>query len=246
MRDSISVSLGVLLAGILLAGAPASAQDEDKGPARGLYLQGGFSMQALGVVTSFAGQEARLGFQNGAKGPFAKEVYGGSLAGGAFVTPWLALQGRIQILDSGSTDASLDCTTVAPPNLPPLCAALGLERKVYDGRIDSTTFIYGAQAKVYPLNLLTGGNGGLLQPYAFGGIGGYSISLSPTLEGQKTSARGADWLTLEIGAGLDLMVSRHVGVFGEINWQYVNVSSNGLPVNSPNNLGLNLGVTYRF
>ncbi|MAJ62083.1 MAG: hypothetical protein CBC48_20400 [bacterium TMED88] len=243
MRDSISVSLGVLLAGILLAGAPASAQDEDEGPARGLYLQGAFSMQALGVVTSVAGQEARLGFQNGANGPFAKEVYGGSLAGGTFVTPWLAVQGRVQILDSGSTDASLDCTAA---DLSPLCAALGLDPILYDGRIDSTTFIYGAQAKVYPLNLLTDGNGGLLQPYAFGGVGGYSISLSPTLGGQKTSARGADWLTLEVGAGLDLMVTRHIGVFGEINWQYVNVSSNGLALNSPNNLGLNLGATYRF
>ena len=42
------------------------------------------------------------------------------------------------------------------------------------------------------------------------------------------------------------MVTRHIGVFGEINWQYVNVSSNGVPLNSPNNLGLNLGATYRF
>jgi hypothetical protein len=42
----------------------------------------------------------------------------------------IALQGRVQILDSGSTDASLDCTAA---DLSTLCAALGLEPILYDG-----------------------------------------------------------------------------------------------------------------
>ena len=244
MRDSISVSLGVLLAGLWFVAAPAWAQNDAEGPARGLYVQGAFSLQALGTVASVGGQNVTLGFQNGANGPFASEAYGGSLAGGTFVTPWLAVQGRVQFVDSGTLNGSLDCTN---PSLTPICTSLGLDpSQVFQGQLSSMTFIYGIQAKVYPMHLLFGGRGGLIQPYAFGGIGGYSISLTPTVGGQTGAAVGADWLTLEIGAGTDIMITDHIGVFGELNWQYVNVSSNGLPLNSPNNVGVNLGVTYRF
>ena len=101
-----------------------------------------------------------------------------------------------------------------------------------DSGADTMTYIYTAAAKLYVLNLLVDDPNGLIQPYAIGGIGGY------TIDGGGLSTSN---FTLELGAGLDLMFTDNLGVFGEFNYQFVDIQ-----VQSANNIGMNIGVTYRF
>ena len=101
-----------------------------------------------------------------------------------------------------------------------------------DSTQNSMTYIYTAAAKLYLLNLLVDDPNGLIQPYAIGGIGGYTGDQGGSSQTQ---------FTLELGAGLDLMFTDNLGVFGEFNYQFVDIQ-----VQSANNIGMNIGVTYRF
>ena len=144
--------------------------------------------------------------------------YGGSLALGYFVTDWMAIQARLQFLSG--------------PNASMLGASL-----------DTWNMLYSGAVKVYPFNL-GGSAGGLLQPYGIFGIGGQT--LFATASGGGLSATDSETaFLLEVGGGLDLMLSNHVGVFGEVTYEYLNSSSLGFD-GSTNAVGVNIGVTYRF
>ena len=105
------------------------------------------------------------------------------------------------------------------------------------------TVIYTVDAKLYVLNLFMRDANGLLQPYAIAGLGGFSI-----IGTNFNQAFNADtWFTFELGGGLDLMLTNHFGLFGEFNWQYVDTGPIlNTNINSPNNIGINFGATYRF
>ena len=108
-----------------------------------------------------------------------------------------------------------------------------------DGAIDTWNMLYSGAVKVYPFNL-GGGAGGLLQPYGIFGIGGQTLFASDSgVDGSQTA------FLLEVGGGLDLMLSNHLGVFGEVTYEYLNDSSYGFS-DSTNAVGVNIGVTYRF
>ena len=107
--------------------------------------------------------------------------------------------------------------------------------------LDSLTAIYTVDAKLYVLNLFMRDANGLLQPYAIAGLGGYS-SIGTDF-GLPFAADTQ--FTFELGAGLDLMLTNHFGLFGEFNWQYINLPS-GAGISDPNNIGINIGATYRF
>ena len=106
---------------------------------------------------------------------------------------------------------------------------------------DIMTVIYTVDAKLYVLNLFMRDANGLLQPYAIAGLGGYS-SIGTDF-GLPFAADTQ--FTFELGAGLDLMLTNHFGLFGEFNWQYINLPS-GAGISDPNNIGINIGATYRF
>ena len=197
-RLSIVLSILMFQAAVALPALAQSSSDEFK---PGAYVQAAFAAQFSTsdlVDVTLSGDSA---------------AFGGSIAGGYFLTNWLAVQGRAQFIDTGSL-----------------------------GPISSLTYIYGAQAKLYVLNLLMSNPNGLIQPYAIAGIGGLSVTGSGF--GFTDSE---NFFTFELGAGLDLMFTNHLGLFGEFNWQYINANQFfGTPVDSPNNIGMNIGVTYRF
>ena len=112
-----------------------------------------------------------------------------------------------------------------------------------DSGANTLTYIYSADAKLYVLNLLMSNPNGLIQPYAIAGLGGYTITSDL---GNFIGGSSQTWFTLELGAGLDLMFTEHLGLFGEFNYQYINASSTTNIFTDANNIGMNMGVTYRF
>ena len=149
-------------------------------------------------------------------GGFDTGFYGGGIAAGYFLTNWLALQARANFISNGSVGGV---------------------------SLDSLTAIYTVDAKLYVLNLFMRDANGLLQPYAIAGLGGYSIVGTNT----NLPFNADTYFTFELGAGLDLMLTNHFGLFGEFNWQYVDTGPIlNTNVNSPNNIGINIGATYRF
>ena len=193
-RFSIVLSILMFQAAMAL---PALAQDSSDEFKPGAYVQGQFAAQFL------TGDASQIATDSG--------YYGGGVAAGYFLTNWLALQGRVNFIDSSSLI----------PN--------------------SFTTIYTADVKIYVLNLLMSNANGLLQPYAIGGIGGLTTSENVLNTGIWASGT---YFTFELGGGLDLMLTDHLGLFGEFNWQYVNLGFTG--VSNPNNIGINIGATYRF
>ncbi len=179
------------------------------------FTPGAYVQAAFAV--QFQTSDVKLAFSNSG---LENQAYGGSIAAGYFLTNWLALQARAQFIDSGSVTAG--------------------------GQTVSTmTYIYTADAKLYVLNLLMNNPNGLIQPYAIAGLGGYSLTYN--LDGFNIPGLGSatTQFTFELGAGLDLMFTDHLGVFGEFNWQYITTPSE-FNINAPSNVGMNIGVTYRF
>lgn len=153
--------------------------------------------------------------------PIDSAYFGGGITGGGFLTHWVALQARVNFLSTNPF-----------PDIP------GSEI------LDSLTVVYTADVKFYILNLIVGHANGILQPYAIAGLGGLSIigTFDPV-----NSFNSDNFFTFELGAGLDLMINNHFGLFGEFNWQYVDANTFlGVPISNPNNIAINIGATYRF
>ena len=193
----LSIVLSILMFQAAMA-LPALAQDSSDEFKPGAYVQAQFAAQFL------TGDASQLTTDSG--------YYGGGVAGGYFLTHWLAVQGRANFISNGSG-------------------------------ADSLTAIYTADVKLYVLNLFMGDANGLLQPYAIAGLGGFSIIGTNT----NLPFDSETYFTFELGGGLDLMLTNHFGLFGEFNWQYVDTGPIlNTNVNSPNNIGINFGATYRF
>ena len=148
--------------------------------------------------------------------------YGGSLAIGYFFTDWLAIQARIQFL-SGPGTGNLDTG--------------GLDVSIYNA-------LYTGAVKVYPLALLTQSSDGLIQPYGILGIGGQTLSVSVDGLGPWATG-GTTAFLLEVGGGVDFMLSQKFGIFGEATYDYTNDSDYSFS-GSAGAVGVNVGITYRF
>ena len=184
-----------------MGGLALAADGDDSKP--GLYLQGAFAMQATtgNVKTALESVGSSSNF------------YGGSLAVGYFITDWLAVQGRVQLL-SGPSQSSL---------------------------VTTWNMLYSGAVKVYPLNL-GGSDDGFLQPYGIIGIGGQTLFASAGGFTDSTTA-----FLLEVGGGLDLMLTQDFGLFGEVTYEYLNDSDYSFnDSTSTNAIGLNVGISYRF
>ena len=152
--------------------------------------------------------------------PGSDATYGGSIAVGYFLTDFLALQGRLGFISDPFQSAFLVAGT------------------------DAWQMQYTAGVKLYPFNL-GGSAGGLLQPYAIGALGGQTLFQS----GQGTWTTGQTFFLLELGGGLDLMFTDNLGVFGEVTYNYLNLSENNwfqTQSYSGNGMGWQIGITYRF
>ena len=103
---------------------------------------------------------------------------------------------------------------------------------------------YTAGVKLYPFNL-GGSAGGLLQPYGIAALGGQTLFQS----GHDTLTSSETYLLVELGGGLDLMLSKSLGLFGEVTYNYLNHSKNNwwqADSYSGNGMGWQVGITYRF
>ena len=143
-----------------------------------------------------------------------------------FLTDWLALQGRLQFLSGPGASGTFDIPWLGPVS----------------GSVSTWNMLYTGAVKVYPFNL--GGGGGLLQPYGIFGIGGQTLFASGSAGGLSGSDSKTLFL-LEVGGGLDLMLSQNLGLFGEVTYEYLNDTEYDLD-NSANAVGVNIGITYRF
>ncbi|MEE3328601.1 MAG: outer membrane beta-barrel protein [Myxococcota bacterium] len=202
-------------------------------PKPGLYLQGAFTGQA--DTFSDVGESRDSG----------KTAYGGSFAVGYFITKWLAVQGRVGVISNPIDLYNVDFT--------------GWQCGVGNSTCSSWQLQYTAGVKIYPLSLLTQNASGLFQPYAIGALGGQTQfirtdNLPPGVNVWTTSS--STYFLLELGGGLDLMLTRNFGFFGEVTYDYLNFSSSsylGIPIESSerrdwsgNGVGWQVGVTYRF
>ncbi len=171
----------------------------------GAYVQGAFALQ-------WPTGDVKDAYNSG---DISTNFLGGSLAGGAFLTDWLAVGGRVQIIDQRETTVNF-----------------------VGGTGSLLAILYSANVKLYPFNL--GGSGGLLQPYAIVGLGG-----------QTTTATNCDFCSsdtsflFELGGGLDVMLGDRFGLFAEFEYQLV-TDYLSADIGSANQLGLLMGITYRF
>ena len=120
--------------------------------------------------------------------------------------------------------------------------ALQARAQVIDTRVEDVDGalkygLYTADAKIYPLGLFTSGADGLLQPYGLVGLGGATL----WAEDYDTETN----FLFELGFGLDVMLSKNFGIYGEVAWQLITEDLD-VDIENANLIGLLVGITYRF
>ena len=94
------------------------------------------------------------------------------------------------------------------------------------------------ETKLYPLNIRkTRRKSQMIEPYILAGTGGETRFGSE--EGTGTS------FVFELGAGLDIMLGDHLGLFGQFAWELVTDSPSS-DISDASQIGVTTGLIYRF